>query len=356
MTITNNNEISLTNNNETSLLKSVSLLFPYFLDTKKVGSVINNFLATIAYIFNINTTQLNEMFTRTFIMEAEGDDLTALITDLTGIKRKNGETDADYRTRYFKYTYQYNITEEQVNNIVKDITTEFPIKIRQGTDRGFYWGTPDNERPVGVIDTRTYYNDVDEHISYWSGSDDNSLAWTAYIYLKTEPTADQLDELITVIESVRMRGTTIYLVLPKPNDTIFELANFTGSGNFTSSVNSPANDMNIIADDRIFEYDIIDNTNYRIEDLTSYRNSLDIKYIRDTETVFLWEMTSTLLLDSSQNINIGIITSLYFLNLIMSLPFTSNTSPVQDETTNNNDLTVTSLGLPSDTMLLWEIA
>lgn len=332
--------MSLTTNTEASLIKSIRFFFPHFLDPNKNGSVLKNFLTVIAYAFNINTQQLNEMFTNTFIMEAEGDKLTELIMQLTKIKRKNNETDADYRERYKKYVYQYNITDTQVKEIVNDITGIYPEKIVEGNNRGFYWGVPNNENITDTpIDRRYYYNDTNpDYTPLWGSNGDK--AWTAYIYLKEIPPTDQLNELMDVIERVRMRGTIIYLVLPSINYNIFNFSNTIGSGNFIDEINAPQNNLIIVPEETIFEFGMR-NSLGDLNDDTSNNNDAQIIEYFDEFSIFTWVMDNILLNDLTTNGNNGILVAIaytdFILESIFHYSFDANVNPVQDNSLANND-------------------
>jgi len=332
--------MSLTTNTEASLIKSIRFFFPHFLDPNKTGSVLKNFLTVIAYAFNINTQQLNEMFTNTFIMEAEGEQLTKLIMELTGIKRKNNESDVNYRERYKKYVYQYNITETQVKEIVNDITGIYPEKIVEGNNRGFYWGTPNNENIAdNPIDRRYYYNDPNPDFTPLWGSNGDK-AWIAYIYLKEIPNNDQLNELMDVIERVRMRGTIIYLVLPSVDYNIFNLSNTTGSGNFVDSINEPTNNLIIVPEETIFEFGMR-NSSGDLNDDTSNNNDAQILEYTDEFSIFTWVMDNILLNDLTTNGNNGILVAIaytdFILESIFEFSFDADIDPLPDNSLNNND-------------------
>lgn len=347
--------MTITNNTEASLVDSIKFYFPHFLNPNKVNSVLRNFITVFAYIFKLNTDQLNQMFVNTFIQEAEGDILTDLIMDISGIKRKNDETDEDYRARYIKYCYEYNITNNSVNNIVNDITGQFPSKIVEGNSRGFYWGTPNNQATGSVIDTRYYYNDVGVYTPLWGT--EGEKAWIAYIFLKEIPSQEILNELCDVIERVRMIGTTIYLVLPQVSDIIFEWENLTGSGNFEVFDGVLTNEGIITNDGTLFEY-LLTNQNNPIDDFSGNDNKAIIQDLVDEESIFTWLIEDLLFSDLTSNNNDGILLSIAYTDYILESIFTylisNQNNPIDDSSLNNNDALIETIPDPS-ILFEWEL-
>lgn len=340
--------MTITTNNESSLIQSVQFYFPYFFDLKKSGTVLRTLISTIAYAFNINIQQMNEMFTNTFIMEAEDEKLNDLIMGISGIKRKNNESNADYRTRYFKYCYQYNATNGEINNIVNDITGLTLEKLVEGNSHEFYWGEP-NVSTVGI--KRHYYNDIGQYTALW-GSSNGEKAFIGYIFLKERPTDDKLQELIDVLELVRMKGTTIYLVIPQIETTIFDISNSSGTGDrFISEINSPQNDLIIVQDSNIFLFDIQTNSGNTIEDFTTLNNDGHIIELTDNESIFTWLMEDLLFNDLTTNNNDGILiqmatTDVILTSILAFLPSTTN-NPINDLSLNNNDVLISDIPDPT---------
>ena len=108
------------------LLKYVTITLPPFV-TKNEDSYIRQFLSSILEVFKINIDQLNQMFNNTFISQAEDGDLEKLILDVSDVTRKDGESDKDYRNRFYKYVYQYNATTNSIKEIVYDSLGSYPI-------------------------------------------------------------------------------------------------------------------------------------------------------------------------------------------------------------------------------------
>lgn len=193
----------------TQLLQSiVSVLPPFF--TRESGTKLYNMLYTIATALKINVDQVNQAFNNTFILHATGSARDELIQDISKIKRKNNESDEDYYTRFSKIVYQYNITPEQVDEIVNDIFGSYPERTIEGGTRAYY-GLEDLDVDDRASGTAYYYNDIGDYTVYWGTVDQ---PFTAYIYLYEEPDDDIKDELCDVIEMMRIRGTEIYLVWP----------------------------------------------------------------------------------------------------------------------------------------------
>jgi hypothetical protein len=195
----------------TNIVKAIKAVLPIYFN-RQSGSGVDNMLTAMAESFKLNIQQLNQFFNNTFISQASGTVLDGLIKDISGINRKDDESDPDYVDRYYKYIYEYNITRNGISEIVYDITGEYPLRLYETNQRA-YWGE-ENLPPSGqVTGVATYYDDVIEYQSLW-GDDINDRSFIGYIYLYYTPSQQIIEELCDVIERVRMTGTTIYLVLP----------------------------------------------------------------------------------------------------------------------------------------------
>lgn len=198
-------------NNSSLILTMTSILTPDF--TKNANSFIRNLFNGIAEVLKINIQQINEKYNDTFILFSEGEALDTAIKDLSNINRKNGESDADYRNRYYKYTFQYNGTKEQFSEAIHDITGEYPIQLLANNTRNFFWGEGDLDVEDQYLETSSYYNDSFENAAFWGDSNIDSInGFTGYIYLSARPDETTLSELIEVIRLIKGVGTKIYLV------------------------------------------------------------------------------------------------------------------------------------------------
>lgn len=188
--------------------------------TKADDSILIGIYKTVCELFKLNIDQANELYFKSFITTATGTDLDNLIYDLIRLKRKNDETDDDYRDRYYNIVFKYNSTKGSVREIVFDITGQYPFKIIEAGSRSFYWADHDLDEEEYIPGTTSYYDDVNEYTSYWGDLTGNETRFKGYIYLTEEPEPDILNELIDVLEKVRMCGTKIYLVFITETPTI----------------------------------------------------------------------------------------------------------------------------------------
>lgn len=208
------------------LLKYVTITLPPFV-TKSDDSYIRQFLSSILEVFKINIDQLNQMFNNTFISEAEDGDLEKLILDVSNVTRKDGETDEDYRNRFYKYVYRYNATANSIEEIVYDTLGYYPIKLTESGARTAYWGLHDLLLEDRVANSAYFYDDVNEYTAYWGRyqsqqSSENEKYFVGIIHLTERPPQEKLDELCDVIERVRKKGTKIYLQFLDNIDIILE--------------------------------------------------------------------------------------------------------------------------------------
>lgn len=220
------------------LLKYVTITLPPFV-TKNEDSYIRQFLSSILEVFKINIDQLNQMFNNTFISQAEDGDLEKLILDVSNVTRKDGESDEDYRNRFYKYVYQYNATTNSIKEIIYDSLGYYPIKLTESGARTAYWGLEDLPLEDRVANSAYFYDDVNEYTAYWGNYQSqegsfNERYFIGTIHLIERPPQDKLDELCDIIERVRKKGTKIYLqflddinIILEPVITIVEEDAFT---------------------------------------------------------------------------------------------------------------------------------
>lgn len=190
-------------------VRSISAVLPP-LFTRETNSVLYNFLSGCAVAFNITGGQLNELYDKTFISRASDNNLDNLIYDLSKIRRKINETDADYRTRYYRYVFRYNSTIPAQSGTVNDIFGEYPLEMVELGERNGYW-TSGNVSHSGNI---YFYDDVSPYAPIWADSLANNK-FIGYIYLSHKPESALIrNELCNVLNFTRATGTTIYLVYP----------------------------------------------------------------------------------------------------------------------------------------------
>lgn len=202
-------KISSQDNNDSLTFTMMSVLTPEF--AKGASTKIRQMLKGIAEVFKINISQINEQYNDTFIISAEGDKLDDLITDISGIRRKNGDTDTNYRNKYYKYIFQYNGTKAGMREAVYDITGEYPIQMLESNKRTAYWGQEDLPLIDQFEGTSQFYTDTFLNTPFW-GDYNSNAGFIGYIYLSAVPTAEELNELIDVLNYIKAIGVKVYIV------------------------------------------------------------------------------------------------------------------------------------------------
>lgn len=209
-------KISSQDTNDSLTFTMMAVLTPEF--AKGATTKIKQMLKGIAEVFKINISQINEHYNDTFIISSEGDKLDDLIVDISGIRRKNGETDANYRTRYYKYIFTYNGTKAGIREAVYDITGEYPIQLLESNKRTMYWGQEDLPLIDQIEGTAQYYSDVFLNAPFW-GDYNSTNGFIGYIYLASTPTTEQMNELIDVLNYIKAYGVKIYIVVNETDET-----------------------------------------------------------------------------------------------------------------------------------------
>jgi hypothetical protein len=181
---------------------------PYF--TKDTNSFLYSFLTGLGTMMKIGVDQINELYDKTKLYLASGDDVDYLITDYVALRRKNSESDENYIDRFIKRVYRYNITTDSISDQVYDIFGEYPTKLYELNGRSGYWGLENYENDSAK---HWFYDNSGDNTVFWGGELGQG-AYKGYIYLTERPPNNVLIELCQVLNSNRMLGTDIYLVYP----------------------------------------------------------------------------------------------------------------------------------------------
>jgi hypothetical protein len=152
-------------------------------------------LRSIAEVFGIATTGIDELYQQTNTTSATGEFLDNIIVDNTKIIRKQNETDGQYRVRYFRNLFVYNSTKQGMKEITFDIMGEYPVALVD-KERGAFWNS------------KQYYGDMNGGSHYGKIGGDPFVGW---IILKSKPSASQIDELCSVIKKYKALGVRIFL-------------------------------------------------------------------------------------------------------------------------------------------------
>lgn len=211
--------VNITSLNTTSgIVLSIKSVLPTIFNNRTI-SAISNFVETVATVFKINIDQLNEFFNNTFIATSSGIVLNNLIHDLSGMSPYDGESDNDFRNRYYDWCYHYKATRESISGIVFDVIGEEADQIYSLSDRNAFWQEKNN--PTRTYQNKYFYDDVGKNRVFWN-TDSQEKDFIGYIYLREKPSDTILSKLIDTIEQVKGQGTKIYILYPPSNDTIFE--------------------------------------------------------------------------------------------------------------------------------------
>jgi hypothetical protein len=177
-----------------AVARRITLTLPSSLATSQ-GTSVWSLVRSMAEVFKMATDAIDELFINTNLRSATGEFLNDYVYDLTKLKRKAGETDAQLRTRFGRSVFDYNATENGMENIVFDIMAETPV-LKTGMDRGAFY------------DSLYYYNDA-QGISIYGT--ETGTAYVGYIILDSVPTAAQIEELCETIQRHKSLGIKIYI-------------------------------------------------------------------------------------------------------------------------------------------------
>ena len=171
--------------------------------SRETGTELYALLYGLGEALKINTDQIDELVIDTNLATATGAYLDAYITDLIDLGRKEGESDDDYRNRFYYNTFVYNCSKDGIKAISINVVGNEPYGMFTDSRRGAY------------LDSRYYYDD-DMYMSEYGDSD--SSAFIAYIEFGRKPRAEIFDELCKTIAATKAAGIKIYLKYPVDND------------------------------------------------------------------------------------------------------------------------------------------
>lgn len=190
----------LTNNfTAENIIDRVMLFLPSRF-TRSEESTLYKFIYGIASALKLNSDAVDELFRQTNLTTSSGEYTDMYIEDLADLGRKNGESDANYKDRYYKNVFIYNSTADGIRQIVIDIEGESPEGMYSAGKRGAF------------LDSRYYFNDTNLRSTY---GDKDAAPFTGYIHLKQKPRASTLDELCKTINRNKAVGTNIYFFYPE---------------------------------------------------------------------------------------------------------------------------------------------
>jgi hypothetical protein len=190
--------MSFNNFTPEDIVERIQLVLPSRF-TRSVSSELYKFLLGLAGVLKISSDEVDEVFRQTNLYSASGTYVDDYITGLSKLGRKTGESDDNYKTRYYNRVYVYNCSKTGLEQIVIDITGQPPQGMYSSAKRGVF------------ANARYYYNDTDFRSTYGVNS---TAAFTGYIQFKTKPPTAYLDELCKTINEAKAAGVTIYLFYP----------------------------------------------------------------------------------------------------------------------------------------------
>jgi len=210
----------ISNVSVSGMIKAIQIVLPPVFSQETATNIYKLFRG-ITSGFAIPTEQINDLYDKCFLSSATGTALDNIINDYSNERRKDSESDVDYRERYLKYVFTYNSSPSKISEIVYDISGSYPVKLITLNDRTGYWG--EGNLPVSgqVNISPKYYNDIPEYAPLWSGTP-NENKFTAYVYLEDRPLQGERNELCRIINMVHKQGTKIYLVYPNNSVALYD--------------------------------------------------------------------------------------------------------------------------------------
>jgi hypothetical protein len=176
--------------------------------TREVTSNVYDLFYGISSALKLDSDLIDELFKQTNLTSASGEYVDQYISELTELGRKADETDADYKTRYYKNVFEYNCTKNSIQAIVVDLTGSEPYAMYNVAKRGAFLSGPNQN-------ARHYYDDPSFLSTY--GDPDPTIC-TAYIQFSSRPGGaagnQTLIDLCKTINGVRGAGIKIYLYYP----------------------------------------------------------------------------------------------------------------------------------------------
>lgn len=186
------------NLNTSGIVERIQLHLPPRFSRSTTGNTYK-LISGIAAIFKPVADLLDFVYNQTTFPNSSGTYVDTLIEDISGLRRKDGESDDDYRTRYLNFNFIYNISPTGITKIVTDYTGLYTEpKLREST----YEGTAFYNSGFYTNDPLTIY------------APEIPDAYVGYIIFPSEPDLNILSSMIEALDWVRMTGTEIFIVWP----------------------------------------------------------------------------------------------------------------------------------------------
>lgn len=182
----------------TGIVERFQLHLPERRFTRESVTTLYSVLSGFADILVLPQDLMDFVWTNTHIASATGTYLDDLIQPYTGFRRKSGESDNDYRERYYDFVFNYNISPSGVAQIVADYLGYIGTQREISFEDVAYFG------PTGY-----FTNDPETLL----GAEDPE-EFVGYIIFSSEPDLTLLPDLAEALDHVRMSGTKIYLLWP----------------------------------------------------------------------------------------------------------------------------------------------
>lgn len=189
----------------TGIVERFQLHLPERRFTRESVTTLYSVLSGFADILILPQDLMDFVWTNTHIASATGSYLDDLIQPYTGFRRKSGESDNDYRERYYNFVFNYNVSPSGISQIVTD-----------------YLGYSGTQREISFEDT-AYFGPT----GYFTNDPETLLGaedpeeFVGYIIFSSEPDLTLLPDLAEALDHVRMSGTKIYLLWPSYGARIY---------------------------------------------------------------------------------------------------------------------------------------
>lgn len=320
----------ITNDTLGGLTKLIKSYMPTKFNTL-VGTIWHNVIVGYASGLVDSVAQINQAYNNTFIKCASGEILDERIGELTGLLRKDDETDDDFRNRYYDILLNYNISPESVSGMIFDFTGQYPLTIIEFGKNNCFWVDVNN--PPEDNDACFYDDDNFDYQGYWTDFDDPEDQFTTYIVLKEKPSEEILDCIIEILEIKKIYGTKIYLTYPSEAtctyDSPFSVYDVSTYDICTGSVEPP-----VVQNGVLFEFGTANFTD------TSGNNNngvLSGALFGDSPSRITFEMNGENFNDESNNTNNGVLSGGAFGSSTTQIEYEMIGENFDDSSTNNND-------------------
>ena len=191
-----------TNNfNTQDIIERLYLVMPSKF-TREDTSNLYAFFSGVSEVLKINTDLHDDLVNQTNLYTASGSYVDTYIEDLSGLGREEGESDEDYKQRYWNYTFKYNCSKAGIEQIVVDFMGKKPLSMYAVQKRGAY------------RNGRYYYNNGFAS-TYGSSTWD---PYIAYIQFGRKPNKFILNDVCKAVEFAKASGVKIYLRYPQDNE------------------------------------------------------------------------------------------------------------------------------------------